>query len=99
MTRDGLKAKLVVFIDAARMTGKTHVSLHLQDGKLEIRSYPLRLTSVFISSYPEIKVSCSHVGCVSTREHEVPASSANSVHVAQALLDNLEENLTKPLFT
>lgn len=98
MTRSGLRKKIVIFIDAARVIHKTHVSLHLQDGKLEIRSYPLRFTTALISSYPEIKVSCNHVGRVSTRDHEVPVSAADSARVAQALLDELEENLSGPLF-
>ncbi|MCJ2365535.1 hypothetical protein [Aeromonas dhakensis] len=100
MTRNQAIEHLVAFIDAARAVHQTYIYLYLQDNQLLAQLMPTD-NGALGSLFPVIKkVGCSQQidGRVSTGEHEIPARAADSVRVAQALLADLEENLTGPLF-
>lgn len=104
MTRNHAIALLAALIDAERATDKTtHISLHFQDNKLVMLAHPMRFVvdeDTLFSSHPVIEVNHSQQvdGRMSTGDHKTPSSSADCVHVARALLNDLEENLGKPLF-
>ncbi|MFR9704930.1 hypothetical protein ACL00O_20825 [Aeromonas sanarellii] len=101
MARNDVIALLVAFIDAARAVNQTYIYLYLQDNQLLAHLMPSDGKALG-SLFPVIKnVGCSQQqidGRVSTGEHEIPASAVDSVRTAQALLDDLEESLTGPLF-
>lgn len=104
MTRNHAIALLAALIDAERATEKTtHISLNFQDNKLAMLAHPMRFAAngqTLASSHPLIEVNPSQQvdGRTSTGDHEIPTSTADCVHVARALLDDLEENLGEPLF-
>lgn len=106
MTRDYAVTLLAAFIDAAKTAGNaTHISLYLQGNKLAMLAHPMQFATatdgeILISSHPVIEVNHNQqvVGRVSTGDHEIPARATDSVCVAQALLGELEDNLTGLLF-
>ncbi|HFK2923990.1 TPA: hypothetical protein ACGY8I_001539 [Aeromonas hydrophila] len=104
MTRNHAIALLAALIDAERATEKTtHISLNFQDNKLAMLAHPMQFAAdgeTLVSSHLVIEVNHKQQvdGRVSTGDHEIPARAADSVRVAQALLDDLEENLTGSLF-
>lgn len=107
MTRDDAIVLLTAFIDAERATDKTtHISLNFQDNKLTMLAHPTQFVAVddgetlLASSHTVIEVNHNQQvdGRMSTGDHEIPTSTADCVHVARALLNDLEENLGEPLF-
>ncbi|ELI6431653.1 hypothetical protein RRM65_001384 [Aeromonas salmonicida subsp. salmonicida] len=104
MTRNHAITLLAELIDVERATGKTtHISLNLQDNKLAVLAHPMRFGAdggTLVSSHPMIEVNHRQQvdWRISTGDHEIPTSTAECVHVARALLDDLEESLDEPLF-